>query len=82
MSLVARQITDSDDNYDTYRDLFYDPVKNIFIHRPALKKTVRTALTCINGKSKQAWISNACIFIGRYEVLVNPDWIMEDMKSV
>lgn len=82
MKAIAHQITDSDDNYDTHRDLFYDPVKKIFIHKPTVKKTTRIALTCINGKSTQAWISNACIYIGRYECIVNPDWIMEDMQSV
>lgn len=64
------------------RDLYYDPKRDIFIHRPVTSSHCRYASTLYRGKVKQTWINNFCVFIGRYEVDVNPFWIIEDMRSV
>lgn len=74
--------SDNDKNKVTKRDLYYDPNRKIFIHRPVTSSQCRYASAFINGEHRQTWINRLCIFVGRYEINVNPDWIVEDMQSV
>lgn len=64
------------------RDLYYDPIRDVFVHRPAACPHNRYASLFVNGRNTQSWINSNCIHVGRYEVDVNPFWIIEDMKSV
>lgn len=61
------------------RDVYYNPEKKIFVHRRVGKKRLNYCSVYINGKNKQSWINSNCIHVGRYEVDVNPFWIIEDM---
>lgn len=83
MKALALYLTSEEDRlHSKYRDLYYDPRKQIFLHRPAIGQTLKYAATMCNGKSRQGWIGKLCIFVGRYDVDVNPSWIVEDMISV
>jgi len=83
MKALAIFLTSEDDRlHSGRRDLYYDPRKQIFLHRPAIGRTLKYATTMIGGKSRQGWIGKLCIFVGRYDVDVNPSWIIEDMQSV
>jgi len=79
MKKLAIFLTSESGNKIKKRDLYYDPKKKIFIHRPVSSSQCRYASAYVNGKSIETWINSTCIFIGRYEINVNPDWIIEDM---
>jgi len=83
MRAIAIFLTSEEDRLNSrYRDLYYDPVRRIFLHRPSIGRTIKYASTLVNGKNQQGWINKLCIFVGRYDVDVNPTWIVEDMINV
>ena len=83
MKGMAIYITsDKDAHKIYYRDLYYDPVKKIFIQKPVTRSTCKSASTFEHGEVVRSWVNNLCIHVGRYHVDVNPNWIIEDMRSV
>lgn len=78
---MAFQMTIGEDKRTQERDLYYNPRKDLFLYQASTANTC-SASTRENGKSRQEWVNGICIFIGRYEVNVNPFWIFEDMKHV
>ena len=63
------------------RDIYYNPVTKTFLHRTA-KSRCSSAVEWNKGKERQGYISKKTIHVGRYDVDVNPEWIIEDMQSV
>ena len=66
----------------TQRDLYFDYVKKLFMHQPTTERRKSYAVTIINGQHKSVHVTKHCVLVGRYDLDVNPKWIMEDMACV
>ena len=83
MIKLVKRITENNNYiFPHQRDLYYCRRRKIFLHKPSAGKKNLHALTISNGESKVAHLGIECELVGRYDMDVNPDWIIEDMLNV
>lgn len=78
--LAASMSIESTREKSLQRDLYYDPKKDMFLHQKT--NSHEHALTVKDGKNKCVYRAKRCTLIGRYDVNVNPSWLVQDMLSV
>lgn len=81
-ALAISMSTEDCNIISTRRDLYFDPIRKMFMHQPVTKVFKEHALTIIDGKNKGTYRLRRCEFVGRYDINVNPSWLIEDMMSV